>query len=140
MQRPIFDDVYLEQFAKLVENTNAVKSVDNVADFKNVTQKVGKLQRLMKVGAIDENLIKYLPNMAELAYQGSVFNVLKKIFLQIQPIRTFTLEFNVKLLANQYINLNSVHTCVPVQIKSKTNNASDIDPDMLTVYIFLLIG
>ena len=75
MQRPIFDDVYLEQFAKLVENTNAVKSVDNVADFKNVTQKVGKLQRLMKLSAIDENLIKYLPNMAELAYQGLVFNV-----------------------------------------------------------------
>lgn len=64
----------------------------------------------------------------------------QKMFLQIQPIRTFTLEFNVKLLTNQYINLNSVHTCVPVQIKSKTNNVSDIDPDMLTVYIFLLIG
>lgn len=75
MQRPIFDDVYLEQFVKLAENTNGVKSVDKVADFKNVTQKVGKLQRLMKVSAIDENLIKYLPNMAELAYQGLVFNV-----------------------------------------------------------------
>lgn len=75
MQRPIFDDVYLEQFVKLAENTNGVKSVDKVADFKNVTQKVGKLQRLMKVSAIDENLMKYLPNMAELAYQGLVFNV-----------------------------------------------------------------
>ena len=75
MQRPIFDDVYLEQFVKLAENTNGVKSVDKVADFKNVTQKVGKLQRLMKVSAIDENLIKYLPNMAELAYQSLVFNV-----------------------------------------------------------------
>lgn len=75
MQRPIFDDVYLEQFVKLAENTNGVKSVDKVADFKNVTQKVGKLQRLMKLSAIDENLIKYLPNMAELAYQGLVFNV-----------------------------------------------------------------
>ena len=75
MQRPIFDDVYLEQFVKLAENTNGVKSVDKVADFKNVTQKVGKLQKLMKLSAIDENLIKYLPNMAELAYQGLVFNV-----------------------------------------------------------------
>lgn len=75
MQRPICDDVYLEQFVKLAENTNGVKSVDKVADFKNVTQKVGKLQRLMKLSAIDENLIKYLPNMAELAYQGLVFNV-----------------------------------------------------------------
>lgn len=75
MQRPIFDDVYLEQFVKLAENINGVKSVDKVADFKNVTQKVGKLQRLMKLSAIDENLIKYLPNMAELAYQGLVFNV-----------------------------------------------------------------
>ena len=137
MQRPIFDDVYLEQFLRLVENTNAVKSVDNVADFKNVTQKVGKLQRLMKVGAIDENIYQTWQNWHNRVW----FSMFKqKMFLQIQPIRTFTLEFNVKLLVNQYINLNSVHTCVPVQIKSKTNNASDIDPDMLTVYIFLLIG
>lgn len=137
MQRPIFDDVYLEQFLRLVENTNAVKSVDNVADFKNVTQKVGKLQRLMKVGAIDENIYQTWQNWHNRVW----FSMFKqKMFLQIQPIRTFTLEFNVKLLVNQYINLNSVHTCVPVQIKSKTNNASDIDLDMLTVYIFLLIG
>ena len=137
MQRPIFDDVYLEQFVRLVENTNAVKSVDNVADFKNVTQKVGKLQKLMKVGAIDENIYQTWQNWHTRVW----FSMFKqKMFLQIQPIRTFTLEFNVKLLVNQYINLNSVHTCVPVQIKSKTNNASDIDPDMLTVYIFLLIG
>lgn len=137
MQRPIFDDVYLEQFLRLVENTNAVKSVDNVADFKNVTQKVGKLQRLMKVGAIDENIYQTWQNWHNRVW----FSMFKqKMFLQIQPIRTFTLEFNVKLLVNQYINLNSVHTCVPVQMKSKTNNASDIDSDMLTVYIFLLIG
>lgn len=137
MQRPIFDDVYLEQFVRLAENTNAVKSVDNVADFKNVTQKVGKLQRLVKVRAIDENIYQTWQNWHTRVW----FSMFKqKMFLQIQPIRTFTLEFNVKLLVNQYINLNSVHTCVPVQIKSKTNNASDIDPDMLTVYIFLLIG
>ena len=78
MLQPISDDVHLGQSVNPAENTDAVKSVDYVADFKNVSEKVGKLQKLVKVGVMDGNLIKYLPSMAELAYQGLVYNIEKK--------------------------------------------------------------
>ena len=43
MLQPISDDVHLGQSVNPAENTDAVKSVDYVADFKNFSEKVGKL-------------------------------------------------------------------------------------------------
>ena len=51
-----------------------------------------------------------------------------------------TLEFNIKLPANLYMNWNNVHICLPIQIKKSTNEANDINAVMVTVTIFLLIG
>ena len=55
---------------KPAEITDTVNSVKYVADFKNITEKVDKLQKVMKVGLMDGDLIKYLLSMTELAYQG----------------------------------------------------------------------
>ena len=49
-------------------------------DFKNVTEKVGHLQRLVKLGIMDGDLIKYLSDMTELVYQGMTNNIKTKIF------------------------------------------------------------
>ena len=60
----------------------------------------------------------------ELAYQGLVYNI--KAYKGFQ-----TLKINVKLLANLYINWNSVHICFFIKIKSKTNNANNTDAAMI---------
>ena len=44
-----------------------------------------------------------------------------------------TLEFNIKLPANHYMNWNSVHICLPIQIRNSTTEAADKDAAMITV-------
>ena len=67
--------VHLGQTVSPAENTDAVRSVVYVTDFKNVIEKVDKLQRLVKLGVMDGDLIKYLPDMAELVYQSMIYNI-----------------------------------------------------------------
>lgn len=62
------------------------------ADF---CEKVDKTQILIKTGVMEGNLIKYLPNMVELAFQGLVYGIKTKKHMQIQPIRTFK-RWNLK--------------------------------------------
>ena len=60
----------------------------------------------------------------EIASQGLVYNIKTNKDFQ-------TLKLNVKLLPNLYINWNSVHICFFIKIKSKTNNANNIDTAMI---------
>lgn len=80
MKLPISDNDHLGQTVIPEENTDAVRSVNYIVDFKNVTEKVGKLQRLVKLGIMDGDLIKYLSDMTELVYQGMTNNIKTKIF------------------------------------------------------------
>ena len=77
MQRPIFDDIHLGQTVNPAESTNAVKSVDYVADFRNIIGKVDILQRLVKFDFMESGLIKYLPGITELVYYHLMHNVPK---------------------------------------------------------------
>ena len=84
-----------------------------------------KLQRLIKAGVMDENLIKYLPSMAELAFKRLIYGIkTKNVFADSTYKNLRTLEFNKKLPRNQSINWNSVDICHLIQIKKKTNNVN----------------
>lgn len=50
-----------------------------------------------------------------------------------------TLEFNIKLQANQYINWNNVQICFSIEIKSKADDDNDIPANTLTVNNFFCI-
>lgn len=47
-----------------------------------------------------------------------------------------TLEFNTKLPANQYMNLNKIHICCPFYIKSTTNVANGVPDCTMTNHNF----
>ena len=46
------------------------------------------------------------------------------------------LDFQILLTDNYYVNPNSIHICFPIKIFKKSNNASDIDSNMITVNNF----
>ena len=119
MKRPINDEIHLGQTVDPVNNTQKVKSVDYSSDFNDVTEKMTKLQRLLKDRIIDQYLPKYLPGMPPLAYQGMIYTVKTKKPADSTHKDLQTLEFNIKLPANQYMNWNSLHTCFPIQILKK---------------------
>ena len=45
-------------------------------------------------------------------------------------------DFQILLTDNYYINPSSIHICFPIKIKTKTNQALDIDADLITVNNF----
>ena len=46
------------------------------------------------------------------------------------------LNLQILLTENYYVNPNGIHICFPIKIKRKTNNALDIDVDLITVNNF----
>ena len=83
---------------------------------------------------MDADLLKYLPVMLPRAYQGMIYDVRTKKVPAYSTYKNLqTLEFNIKLPENQYMNWNSVHICLPIKVKSNTNEAKDIAANMITV-------
>ena len=86
---------------------------------------------------MDENLIKYLPSMAELAFKRLIYGTkTENVSADSTYKKLRTLEFNIKLPTNQSINWNSVQICHLIQKKKKTDNANNTDMTMMTVNIF----
>ena len=106
----ISDDVHLRQTVNLSYNNDAVKSVGYTGDFKNASEEVDKLKRLMKAGVMDEKLIKNLSSMAELAFKGLIYGIKNKKVSSNSTYKNLkTLKLNTKLPTNQCFNWNSVH-------------------------------
>ena len=106
----ISDDVHLRQTVNLSYNSDAVKSVGYTGDFKNASEEVDKLKRLMKAGVVDEKLIKNLSSMAELAFKGLIYGMKNKKVSSNSTYKNLkTLKLNITLPTNQCFNWNSVH-------------------------------
>ena len=106
----ISDDVHLRQAVNPSYNNDAVKSVGYTEDFKNASEEVDKLKRLMKAGVMDEKLIKNLSSIVELAFKGLIYGIKNKKVSANSTYKNFkTLKFNIKLPTNQCFNWSSVH-------------------------------
>ena len=46
------------------------------------------------------------------------------------------LDFQILLPDNYYVNLSSIRTCFPMKVKKSTNEATDIDVDLITANNF----
>ena len=61
--------------------------------------------------------------------------------MQVLPIQIKKqLEFVSDLTANTYTNYSSMEICLPLKFTKKSNNAQQMDAQMITVNIFLGIG
>ena len=93
------------------------------------------------MGKYDADLAKYIPGLLELAFQGMLDDIdTREKVAHCSYKDVEQLEFQLLLTENYYVNPNSIHICFPIKIKNKTNNATDIDSDMITVNNFLHIG
>ena len=55
-----------------------VKSVDYWADFDSMLQKVDKFKILYDKGTMDTDLLRYIPGLSRIFYQGQIDNIMKK--------------------------------------------------------------
>ena len=72
--------------------------------------------------------------MLELVCQGMTENIdTKEQVAHISYKDMETLQFQIMLANKYYTNPNSIHISFPVKMKKFTNEANDIDDDLITV-------
>ena len=111
------------------------KLIDVSTDVDEVTENIGKVNRLLKSAVMDEDVARYLPGMDRLRYQVLIY-----FTKTIKDPADYTLQtavFKIKLPANQCVNLNCVHLCFPINTKKGTAQTTNIDGNMITVNNFL---
>lgn len=99
-------------------------------------EKVEKIRKLINMGKYDADLAKYIPGLLDLAIQGMLDDIDTKEVAHPSYKDKEQLDFQILLTENYYVSPNSIHLCFPIKIKKKSNNANDIDSDMITVNNF----
>ena len=140
MQRRISDEVQLGSTDSPFNAAGQSSSINRSAsNFLNASEKVHKIKRLINTEEYDADLAKYIPGMLDLVYQQMIENIDTKeqvahIFYKDMEM----LEFQIMLSNEYYTNPNSIDICLPIKIKKVTNEANDIDYDLITVNNFFL--
>ena len=116
----------------------SVTSVNFGTQFDGLVKKADNLEKFIDAGRGQAELIRYLPGLAKLFYQGQLKGTIqKKAYADDMYKDLKTAEFNIQLSSNQYMNFYNVHLVFPVQIKKKTNNANDILATEITIFLHI---
>ena len=93
---------------------------------------------MRNTGEYDADLVKYIPGMLDLVYQGMIENIdTKEQVAHISYKDMKMLEFHIMLSNHEYYtNPNSIHICFLIKIKKRTNQANDMDNDLITIKYF----
>ena len=136
MQREISDKIFLGQTVSSFDDIGNSSAIDRIASFyTGAKEKVRKIIELISTGKYDSDITKYIPGILEMKFQG----MLKDIDTREKVARSSykemeELDFQISLADNYHVNLNSIHLCFPMKIKKSSNESSDIDADMITVF------
>ena len=138
MQREISDRIFLGETLNPYDDARRSTAIDRTAsNYNDAKEKVQKIRDLIGTDKYDKNLAKYMPGLLELAFQGMTEDVDTKEKSAHPSCKDMEqLDFQILLTENYYVNPNGIHICFPIKIKRKTNNAADIDADLITVNIF----
>ena len=136
MQRKIGDDVPFGKTVLAFDSVRNVPSIDKTAsDFDSAREKVKKIKRLVDRGEYNADLVRYIPGILELVYQGMVDDI--KTVEQVAHSLSYkdkkTFGFQLLLDKNYYTNLNSLHICIPMRIRKATDATATIEGNMMTV-------
>ena len=94
--------------------------------------KTENLEKLCETGKIDFNLLRYIPGLTKIAYQGQIYSLqTKQEYTSETYVQKSNLEFDVILPSNEYANFNNMHLCIPIKIKSNW-----IKKDMEMTFLF----
>ena len=138
MQRERSNKVFLENIVSLYEDAGRLSATDRKASYYNdAKEKVKKIRELINTGRYDMDIAKSIPGLLELKFQGMRKDLdTKERVAHSSYIDMEQFDFQILLTDNYYINPSSIHICFPIKIKTKTNQALDIDADLITVNNF----
>ena len=115
----------------------SVTSVDYTAQFDGLVKKADNLQNFIEKGQAEGPLIRYLHGLAKPLYQGQIKGTIEKRAYADDTYKDLkTVEFNIQLSSNQYMNFHNVHLVFPMKIKKSTNVANNLMATDITVNNF----
>ena len=114
-----------------------VTSVDYGAQYDGLVKKADNLQNFLEKSEAEGPLLRYLPGLAKLLYQGQIKGAIEKRAYADDTYKDLkTAEFNIQLSSNQYINFHNVHLVFPMKIKKSSNVANNLAATEITVNNF----
>ena len=100
-------------------------------------KRVENLKKFYETGSAPGNLIRYIPELAKLIYQGQISGTVEKKAYADDTYRDLKIaRFNIQPSANQYMNFHNVHLVFCLRIKKKIDKANDIDDNEIPVNNF----
>ena len=141
MQREISDRVFLGQTVSPYEDAGRSSAIDRTtSDYNDGKEKIQKMRESISTGKYDEDIARYIPGILELKFQGMLEDIdTREKVAHSSYTDMEALDFQIIVTNNYYMNPNSIHICFPMKFFKKSNEALDIDDDLITVNNFLLI-
>ena len=138
MQREISDKIFLGNTVSPCEDAGRSSAIERTAsNYNDAKEKVRKITELINTERYDEDIAKYIPGLLELKFQDMLEDIdTREKVAHFSYTNMEQLDFQILLTDNYCINTNSIHICFPIKIKKKTNQALDIDAEILTVNNF----
>ena len=137
MQASVSEKVKLGQNLNPVDDATGVESIDYSASVEDLLGKVKKLKTLYEKGEIDADVLRYVPGMNKIMYQGQLNYIDTK---KSHASSTYTdmeqLEFVIELPADTFLNFSTIQLCLPLTFRKRTNKAQALDDDMIPVNNF----
>ena len=72
MQSAVSNKVKLGKLLDPLEDPTGIDSVDFSADIDNLLKKLDKINDLYENGRVDSDLLRYIPGMSKIMYQGQI--------------------------------------------------------------------
>ena len=138
MQRKIDNKVFLGQTVSSFDDIGNSSAIDRTAsNYTDAKEEVRKIGELISTGKYDADIAKYIPGILEMKFQGMLEDIDTWEKVAHPSYKGMEeLDFQILLKDNYYINPNSIHFCFPMKIEKATNEATDIDGDLITVNNF----
>ena len=120
-----------------INDAIGVSAIDFSADIDNLIDKIDMISTLYDTDRMDKDVMKYIPGIAPVSYQGQIdFVDTKRTYAASTYSDMQQLEFNLEVVNNHYINFSNMVLCLPISFKKKTNKAAAIDATMIPVNNF----
>ena len=137
MQAAKSNRVHLGENLNPLKDAQGVESIDFSADIDNLIEKLDKLSVLYDTGKMDADVIKYIPGMSKVSYQGQIdFTDTKRTYAASTYTDMQQLEFNLEVVANHCINFSNMVVCFPMAFRKRTNKAQAINANIIPVNSF----
>ena len=138
MQRNISNKVFIRQNTSPFDNAGESDAIDRTAsDYNEAKEKVQNIRKLIKTGNYDADITKYIPGVLEMKFQEMLEDIDTRENVAHASCKDMEeLNFQILLTDKYYVNPSNIHLCFPMKTNKSSNEASDIDGDLITVNNF----